>query len=64
MATAPTYDDLAQENSHLRQGLDLIHRRCKVARPNGTTRVLDRIAVAALSGRNIEEASARQGTTQ
>lgn len=51
--------ELIAENEHLRDALNLIHRRSQMARPNGTTAVLDRIAVAGLTGQCIHQAAAR-----
>lgn len=53
-------DQLEAENTRLREGLDLIVQRiAMIRRPNGTTKVLDRIAVAALTGDDIQAAAAR-----
>lgn len=51
--------DLAFENAQMREALNLIHRRAQMSRPNGTTVVLDRIAVAGLTGECPHQAAAR-----
>lgn len=52
-----------EEIQHLRAGLHLIaNRAAALKRPNGTTKVLERIAVAALAGQDIEEAAERKST--
>lgn len=54
-----TFSDLSAENVRLRDALNLIHRRAQMSRPNGTTVVLDRIAVAGLTGDCPHAASAK-----
>lgn len=49
-----------EEIQHLRAGLHAIaNRSANIKRPNGTTKVLGRIAEAALAGHDIDQASAR-----